>query len=1244
MHLHVHTEYSLIDGLIRVGDLVDAVTADNQIAVAATDHGNLGGWFALHQATSGRDGGPFPIYGMEAYLAVGSRFERDQVTFTTNTDDDTGTTNTEDKANYHLTLLAATPTGYTNLIRLSNAAQEQFWHKPRIDLDLLTTHSEGLIVLTGCLGGPVLSHLAHGDPDTAAHNLQALISAVGADNVYVELMEHGVPGETDAQADLVRLAQTHGVRWVVTNDCHYVHDTDHDGHEAWLCVGKKHSDGSPVTLADTDRWRFPGGGYHVRTSAQMRALRNEPWWAEGCDETVRIAERIGEDVMPNYPMRLPQFPLPDGYTTASAYLRDLVRDGALHRYGEDPDRPGKLPPHVNERLQYEFGVIDQAGMCDYFLIAWEMVSWARNQGILVGPGRGSGASSALAYSLGITQVEPLSNHLLFERFLNPERAGMPDFDIDFDEARRQEVINHLVDRYGADSVARIGTRGVVRSRAAVKDAGRVLGLSPAVTAKLAETIPYEDGGKPRTLTKMLDPTMRDDPSTKPFLDVLATVDGGDDLVRLAQQFEGVARSESIHACGVVISSEPLASLLPLRRDRAGEKQSGLQASWVTEWEGAEIEAAGFLKMDVLAIRNLTVMARAVQLIQETTGETVDVVSIDPDHPTDMVRDGRAWDLIARGRTEGVFQLESPQMTALAMDVKPRSLSEVSALVALYRPGPMAAGMHTRYAARRNGREEVTYDYLTTDPAERAVVTSVLDETYGSIVFQEQLMRLGGEVAGLSVGMKNKLQKAFSKKKADLMAEVHDAFIAGGVAGDGPAGVRFARATLDVLWATFEGSASYLFNASHSAAYGQLAYQTAYLKANWPTQYGAALLATTDRDDKRAAILRSLTSENITIHPPDVNASMETTTVEAGGDGVRLGLAEIKGVGKVAAHVVAERLDAGPFLSLSDLLRRVTVPDTKGKLAPLGVAVVEVLIEAGAVDQFGPRKGLMRVVRAAKEDPRVCSRAEWGTFERSQRQRARTGVTLGVHPLEVNRTKVAEAIVGAGFTPDRLVSVVKIGDVVDGSVVSVPGIVVGWTEKPYSKGRMASVLLEGSTGVQVEVVVWDDDLARLRRNGLVPPLGVPVVVDAKVSSRMFTREVVDESGDTVVEQSVRTSLTVRNITVLRVDDGGVEDQWDDSVVWVPERRSDPSASVMVRVLAGRTPPASSPTHLVPLDALVDSGPRAWTRPNTAPHHSVVYAVAHAGAALDEVRVAVDGDVAEATLDGWTPIRPTHSPTR
>lgn len=1142
VHLHVHTEYSPIDSLAKVKDLVAAVVADGNPAVAATDHGTLGALWKLNAYA--KAAGIKAIPGLEAYLAIGSRFEKNAMDVE---DDDAdpdpdGGKGTKSKKYEHLTLLATTPTGWRNLVLMTNEAQESIWYKPRIDYDLLAEHAEGIIVLTGCLGGPIAGPLSRGDRDTAVANLRRLVECVGAENVFVELMEHGVEAEQRIIAELVAVADEVGVGYVATNDSHYIHADQSDAHDAWLAVGTK------AKLTDEKRFRFHGAGYHLRTEAEMRALRPEPWWQRACDTTVEVAARVADDVMPSPKLRLPKFPVPEGFADAGTYLKHLVREGAFARYGTDEKRSAELgrpvlPAVVNGRLKFEFGVVDAAGLPDYFLIVNDIIGWARSdrglptkehplgepgqkKPIRVGPGRGSAAGACLSYCLGIVGVDPLANSLLFERFLNPQRTGMPDIDVDFEQGRRPEVLRYIEARFGRDRVALIGTFGAALSRAAMKDAARVLDRTP-LADRLSKLVPIGAGtGKPVPFKVLDDPT--DKPSEAFRTAVEAAGVDAETMLRLARAFEGVTKQEGIHACGTLIADEPMAPLVPLRRNRGkGATEDDLL---ITVWDGKDVDAFGLLKMDVLGLRNLDVISTALEFIAADTGETIDPDALVPGSGDE--RDQRAWDLISSGRTAGVFQLESAGMTRLAEAVAPSSLADLTALVALYRPGPMAAGMHDHYAARKNGREPIDYAYLTTDPAEQAAIESVLGVTYGTIVYQEQLMQLSEVIGGLAPADRNKLQKAFSKKNAQMMAEVKTALFEGALAGQGTVGVRFSQETLDRLWATFEGAASYLFNASHACAYGFVSYQTAYLKANWPTQYGAALLACTDDDDKRHLAIRSLQVEGITILAPDINRSAVGTCPD--GDAVRLGLSEVKGVGSNAVHIVAEREANGPFTSLADVLARVKAPgkDKAGRtvLGPLQSNKVEALIEAGAFDEFGPRYGQLIVARGLRPVPDLpIPDVEWGILELSAKQRIRLGTTTGEHPL----TALKDQVVSYRHLGQKPLAVHRVEDCRDGERVLLLGVLAGWAQKSYRGGQMVTLTIEGSRNV-VEGVMWDDDRRKL---GHVPPIGSIVVVQARVRVRTVETERIDENGETVIDSFERRDLTVTTVRTVPVQDPG-----------------------------------------------------------------------------------------------------------
>jgi len=851
VHLHTHVEYSPLDGMARIADAVAAAAADGQPAIAETDHGTLAGAWKLRALAAKH--GIKAIPGIEAYMAIGTRHDPQIIEVPADEesgdaiDDDKGTVGAtgemrmKRKVYEHLTILATSQEGWRNLVRMHNSAQQTYSPsgrglakpQPLMDFALLEQHRQGLIVLTGCIGGGVAGALARGDRPAAERYLDELVRIMGTDNVFVEVMDHGIPAQRTIAPALRELAQQFGVGLVATNDAHYARADQQDAHEAWLAVGTK------ATLAQENRFKFHGTGHHLRTEAEMRALFDgEDWWQQACDNTVAIADRVADDVFGPTRQRLPVYDVatlhPDYEPSATvdrsdpramsnAYFRYLVSLGARERLGLTSD--AKLPPEVNARISWEYKVITDQGFADYFLIVRDVIEWCRStrglptkahprgrdgqkKPIRVGPGRGSAAGSFCSYALRIVGPDPIKNGLLFERFLDPERAGMPDIDVDFEQGRRGEVLAYLSRRWGADKVAQIGTFGMARTKAAIKDAARVLGMTP-LGEKLSKLVPVE-GGKPVAIAVL------EDPENRAGADFRAAVArGGADAVRiidLAKSFEDVIKTPGVHACGVLISDEPLHDLVPLRANRS--KSAGPNAPMVTEWDGNDVADYGLLKLDVLGLRNLDVVSLAVDYIAERTGEVVDPDEVDPDH--DDARAQATWALLRAGKTPGVFQMESEGMTKLAQDAGPDSLDDLSTIVALYRPGPLGQGMHHHWAARKRGTEAVDYSIFTDDPAEQAAIATVLDESMAVPVFQEQSMRLGEAVAGFGPGEKNRLRKAISKKKEAEIAAIGELWAAG--AGkeirdeDGNVTkIAFSKRTADRVWDAIKESGRYQFN-------------------------------------------------------------------------------------------------------------------------------------------------------------------------------------------------------------------------------------------------------------------------------------------------------------------------------------------------------------------------------------------------------------------------------------------------
>ena len=1101
--------------MAQLEDLVDAAAADHQPAIATTDHGSLGATWRMAGLCA--KAGLKYIPGAELYLAFGDRRTREGLAAPVGASEGAGsdaeTASTGTKKYQHLTVLAASQTGWRNLLLVSNAAHdpEAYWSKPRADMDLLAEHADGLIVLTGCAGGPVAGRLLRGEPEIADANLARLVEAFGPQRVFVEVMDHGIEAERRILPDLVDLARRYGLRVVATNDCHYTMPGQHTAHDALLCL----ADGEK-TLSSPDRWRFDGSGYHLRSAAEMRALfDDQPSTEEACDATLLVAEMVEKEVIPEARMHLPRFPLPED-VTAERRLFELVKAGARDRYG-DP-----YPEVVRDRLRHEYRVVTEKGLADYFLILADVIAWARSHGIRVGPGRGSAGGSVISYCLGIITIDPIRYGLLFERFLSPDRVGMPDIDTDFEQGRREEVFGYLTAKYGVDYTAHIGTYTLQLTNAALRNAGRVLD-DPGLGARLAAKVPSGPGGKPLSFAVLDD---EQSPSGAELRAVAATESGAPRVLEIARAFEGNVTAEGIHACGFIISDEPLPGLVPLRRDRRkGRDGRGL----VTEWDGIDCDAAGMLKLDVLGIRNLDVIAATERVILERTGEQVDAASAsdDVDDPGPVAR-GRAraaWQLVAEGRTAGVFQLESAGMTDLAQRVAPTSIEELSAIVALFRPGPLGAKTHDHYAERKAGREPVDYGIFTDDPTEAAVIADLLGDTYGLMIYQEQMMRVGQVVAGFDAYGRDRLRKAIGKKLAAEMASVGEAFLTGAVSdvdAEGRPKLAFKRRTAEALWHGMESAAAYAFNKSHSVGYAKLAYETAWLKASWPAAFGAGLLSVTGAEDRRIPILRSLGVEGITVSTPDVNLGEVHTTL--GPDGVvRLGLSEIKGMrADDARAIVAERRRGGPFSSLADLLGRVRVdraggtpldgdpgdddPAEAGAGSAISLASARALIEAGACDGFGPRAGLVRAMRALRDAKVPVPATEWGVVERAGRERERLGAVVSGNPLKLLSDQLRSwRSPSSGVKPVPLHRVEE--RCTNGAGVSTVGTVASFEIRRKGR-RRAHIVIEGSLG-SLEGVIWSDQLQALERADRLPAVGDVVGVDARV--RKTTVVVSPETG-------------------------------------------------------------------------------------------------------------------------------------
>ena len=968
VHLHTHTEYSMLDGAARIPDAVAAAVADGQPALAVTDHGNMYG--VLEFYTACRSAGITPILGTEAYMALESITERPRRRGR-KVDDSGGDADGGEKLYYHLTLLAETNAGYRNLIQLaSKAFLDGYYYKPRMDWDMFERHSEGLIATTGCLGGVVQQALLQGDFDEALKRAGRLQDIFGRDSLFVELQDQGLALQKQCNPRLLEIARHLDAPLLATNDLHYVHQDDHLGHDALLCV----QTGS--LMSDPDRFKFDGDQHYLKTAAEMRMLFDE--LPEACDNTLWVAERAGVEIEFGSP-QLPKFPLPEGFDGDDAYLRSLAFAGAAERWG------GQLPEDAVDRLNYELQVISSMGFSRYFLIVWDLIRHARESGIRVGPGRGSAAGCAVAYCLRITDLDPIRYDLLFERFLNPGRRSMPDIDMDFDDRYRDEMIRYTAERYGRNHVAQIITFSTIKARAAVRDAARVLGHPYQVGDRIAKAMPPLIMGRDTPLWACLERTDRhaDGYTNAAELRQMYNEDpAAKEIIGVAMKLENLRRQDSIHAAAVVITNEPLTEYLPIQRKPESGQEPG-DTPVVTQYEMHGVEELGLLKMDYLGLRNLSIISDCLELIRSGSGVELDIDDIPlDDEPT--------FELLRRADTIGVFQLESGPIRSLIRSLAPTTFDDVAALVALYRPGPMAANMHNDYADRKNGRQEVTY--LHADAEE------ILAETWGLCIYQESVMRIAQRFAGYTLEEADNLRKACGKKIREMIAAERERFIAG--CETQGYGAKLGKKWFDII----EPFADYAFNKSHAYGYGLIAYQTAYLKANHRVEYMAALLTgAKSNQDRMGLLLADCRQQGITVRVPDVNLSDVDFTAADGQ--VPFGLSAVRNVGEgLVGPIVEERKGNGPYTDFYDFCQRVPLP-------VLNKRAIESLIKAGAFDGLGhPRRGLLTIheqvidqVSARRRDAELGIQTLFGGMTDMQES---TGERVAVPDIEFDdRTKL-----------------------------------------------------------------------------------------------------------------------------------------------------------------------------------------------------------------------------------------------
>ena len=914
----------MLDGAARVGDLVEEVARQEMPAIAMTDHGNVFGAFDFYkQATNA---GVKPIIGIEAYVAPESRFDKKRVQWASGGDDDVS----GGGAYTHMTILAENNHGLKNLFRLSSLASlEGYYYKPRMDRELLSKYADGLIATTGCPGGEIQTRLRMGNYKEAMRAASDYRDIFGANNFFLELMDHGIDVETRVKEDLLKLGRELKLPLLATNDLHYTRHADAAAHAALLCVQ------SGTTLADPKRFKFDNDEFYLKTPAQMREIfRDIP---EACDNTLLIAERCnvklreGENLMP-------AFAVPAGESEDS-WLRKEAERGLIAKFGEGVSEKHK------ERLNYELDVMLKMGFPGYFLVVADLVAHAKKVGIRVGPGRGSAAGSLVAYVLGITGLDPIEHGLLFERFLNPERISMPDIDLDFDERRRSEMIKYATEKYGEDRVAQIITYGTIKSKQSIKDATRVLGYPYVIGEKLTKALPPSVMGKDISLSGIFDTKDPRHGEAGEFRELYNSDPDSMKVVDLAKGLEGLKRQWGVHAAGVILSREPLLDVIPIHRREA-------DGAIITQFDMGACESTGLLKMDFLGLRNLSVLDDALLNIKENQG--IDVVLEDL-----VLSDKKTFELLSRGDTLGVFQLDGGPMRALLRSMAPDSFADISAVIALYRPGPMGENAHNNYADRKNGRKPVEPIH----PELSEVLQEILGDTYGLIVYQEQVMAIAQKVAGFSLGRADLLRKAMGKKNKEILDKEYVPFEAGMKANG------FSTAAIKRLWDVLIPFSDYAFNRAHSAGYGVVSFWTAYLKANFPTEYMAALLTSVrDDKDKSALYLSECRRMGIKVLPPDVNESNAEYTPR--GVDIRFGLAAIRNVGEgVVASIKASRTAKGAFTSFGDFLAKVDAQVCNKK-------TIESLIKGGAFDSLQhPRKGLMSIHLEAIDSVIETKRAE-----------------------------------------------------------------------------------------------------------------------------------------------------------------------------------------------------------------------------------------------------------------------------
>ena len=1049
-HLHVHTEYSMLDGAARLGDLFTHAKELGMKSMATSDHGFLFGAFDFWRQAKAHD--IKPIIGVEAYLTPGThRTDRSRVRWGDGSRDDVS----GGGAYTHMTMWAETTEGMHNLFRASSIASlEGQLYKPRMDREVLQTYSKGLIATTGCPSGEVQTRLRLGQFDEAVQAASEFRDIFGKDNFYCEVMDHGLDIERNVQEDLHRLAKQLNLPYVATNDLHYTRQEDHTAHAALLCVQ------SGSTLTDPKRFKFDADNFYLRSAEEMYALFGDIPGA--CENTLEIAERCNVEfnTKANY---MPNFPVPEGENEESWFVKE-VEKGLHYRF------PQGVPDNVRKQAEYEVGVITSMGFPGYFLVVADFINWAKRNGIRVGPGRGSGAGSMVAYAMRITDLNPLDHDLIFERFLNPDRVSMPDFDVDFDDRRRGEVIDYVTEKYGEEKVAQIVTFGTIKAKQALKDASRVMDQPYSVGERLTKAMPPDVMGKNIALANVYN---EEDKRYAEAADLRALIEDPVDKIygqvfETAKGLEGLKRQWGVHAAGVIMSSKNLVDVIPvMRREADGQV--------ITQFDYPTCEGLGLIKMDFLGLRNLTIISDAVENIKVNRGIDLDLESLSLDDP-------ESYRLLARGDTLGVFQLDGGPMRSLLKLMEPEEFEHISAVLALYRPGPMGANSHTNYALRKNGKQEIEPIH----PELEEPLKDILDTTYGLIVYQEQVMAIAQKVANYTLGEADLLRRAMGKKKkAELdkqYATFHDGMISNG----------YSEGAIKALWDILLPFSDYAFNKAHTAAYGLVSYWTAYLKAHYPQEYMAALLTSVgDNKDKLALYLNECRAMGITVLAPDVNES--TLTFAPVGEDIRFGMGAIRNVGaNVVEGMIAAREEKGRYESFNDFLKKV----------PLQVCnkrTIESLIKAGAFDDLGHTRRSLSLIHEAAVDAAVAVKRkeaagqfdlfgslgmddalgdeltvtipdvpEWDRREKLNFERDMLGLYVSDHPLRGLERALSDA---ASHSVHDIIG--EDSHVRDGETVTIAGMLTGVSRRiaKSSGNQYASVELEDPSGATITVMFF-----------------------------------------------------------------------------------------------------------------------------------------------------------------------------